>query len=102
MPIEFKFTPLADAVSRTKYSIEAVTSRALQEIEQEELNVDRLLMHCFGMNDDVDDLREFIIMPHDGALWIDTVTYEDELMDSGPYKGKIVSFPIPDTLDDDD
>jgi len=101
MSIQFKFTALADAVSRSKYSIETVTQRALQEIQQENFNVDRLLLHCFSMTDE-DDVREFAIMPHDGSLWIDTVTYEDELMESGPYKGRIVSFPIPDTFEDDD
>jgi hypothetical protein len=101
---EFTFTRLAKAVAETKYSPEEVEKRALQELEGVEYTPTQIIengyfMHCFSMTDSLEEI-EFIILSHDGIAYIDTVSYREEVMDEGPFKGKTVHFPVPDTFSD--
>jgi hypothetical protein len=106
----FTFTRLAQAIAETKYSQDDVEQQAFSELKTlhgDEFTPDSIaksgmFMHCFGMTgrtEEAEDI-EFIILSHDGVAYIDTVSYRDEVMDAGPFKGRTVCFPVPDTFSD--
>lgn len=93
-------TRLATAIATTKYSVEAVERVARQELL--DLDIDDptdIFFHCFRMPDVKD--YEFICRPdNDGAIVVDTVTYEQgDKLTKGQFAGKRLMTPRPDSED---
>lgn len=93
-------TRLATAIATAKYSVEEVEMVARQELG--ELDIDdptNIFFHCFRMPG-VKDL-EFICRPdNDGAIVVDTVTYEQgDRLNKGRFAGKRLMIPRPDSED---
>lgn len=79
---KIKFTELATGFAKAKSSMAEV-----------EAQVGDLIFHTFKVGG-----TEFIAYPKDGEIEIDTCSREDDIvLDKGPFKGKRVVLPRPDS-----
>jgi len=99
MTYEIRLTRLAATIAETRYSADAVVDAARKELD-EFLNDqvhDDMFMHCFAMPGSTE--LEFICVPDKrGGVRVDTFTYEEgEVLTKGPFKGKRIAMPKPDS-----
>lgn len=93
-----RMTRLASAMAAAKYSVDSVKQRAREEVDGLGLEDPTCLFHhCFRMPGS--DRYEFICLPDEGGLVIDTLTFEEygEPLTTGPLAGKRLKMAVPDT-----
>lgn len=103
MTYRVRFTKLAEEFAKAKASTEEVEATARRELERElgdadPSDPDTLLIHTFEVGG-----ADFCCYPRDGFVEIDTVSWEEgPVLDAGPFKGKRVMHPRPDSEGRDD
>lgn len=104
-----KFTKMAEAFARAKWSLPAVEERVRKEVDEFlvdcEGGMNDLFMHTVFMEripeDGIKDETFFICFPRDGILVVDIGLYDEgEVLKSGPFAGKRVMLPRPASEDD--
>lgn len=102
---EVRFTKLAQEFAKAKSSLAAVEERVRGEIadwmqrDDGFKRLDDLIMHVVEMG----DAGEYVCYPAgENLLEIDTVSYDEKVLDKGPLKGKTVMLPRRDSEDRDD
>lgn len=100
MTYDINLTRLAVAIAETRYSKEDVLNQARKELDDLDLeDPTKIMLHCFRMPG-VKDM-EFICLPRDGGIVVDTFTYDEgETLDKGPFRGKRMMMPRPDSSED--
>lgn len=113
-PYRIKFTPLAEAFAKAKWTLAAVEEQARGELAESALDIAERGkkfenwrgFHTLCMpNQSYFDKNLFICIPADDEqgfyVKIDTSSVEtgEEKLDAGPFKGYTVSIPRPDSED---